>query len=99
MPNPKAGTVTSNVSQAVADFRGGRVELRADKGGIAHVAFGMCSFTAEALVANLEAVAESVDSNRPIGAKGVYWKSAYVCSAMGPSVKLDVSTLSSSKLN
>ncbi|XP_047150550.1 50S ribosomal protein L1, chloroplastic [Vigna umbellata] len=90
MPNPKAGTVTPNIPQAIAEFKQGKVEYRADKTGIVHLPFGKADFTEEDLLVNLLAAVKSVETNKPSGAKGVYWKSAHICSSMGPSIKLNI---------
>ena len=93
MPNPKTGTVTADIASAIGEFKAGKLEFRADRSGIVHVQFGKASFSAEDLLENLKAVQETVDRNRPSGAKGRYWRSLFVTSTMGPSVEVDVSAL------
>ncbi len=93
MPNPKAGTVTSDIASAIKEFKAGKLEFRADKAGIVHVRFGKASFTENALFENLKTLQESIDKNKPSGAKGKYWKSFYVTSTMGPSVQVDINAL------
>ncbi len=93
MPNPKAGTVTTDLAGAIKEFKAGKLEFRADRAGIVHVRFGKASFSAEALLENLKTLQETIDRNKPSGAKGRYWKSLYVTSTMGPSVEIDVTAL------
>ncbi len=93
MPSPKGGTVTADLHPAVEAFKAGKLEFRADKTGIVHVMFGKASFSAEDLLANLKALQETIDRNRPSGAKGRYWRTAYVSASMGPSIQIDISAL------
>nr|QVY57940.1 50S ribosomal protein L1 [Betaphycus gelatinus] len=93
MPSPKAGTVTFNLSDAIYQFKSGKVEYRIDRSGILHVPFGKLDFTAIDLIKNLNALCDSIEKNRPTGAKGKYWKSVYLSTTMGPSILLDINLL------
>jgi large subunit ribosomal protein L1 len=93
MPSPKGGTVTFDIGSAIAEFKAGKLEFRADRSGIVHVMFGKASFTPEDLLVNLKALQETVDRNRPSGAKGRYWRTMYVSATMGPSIRVDVNAL------
>ncbi|XP_071721743.1 large ribosomal subunit protein uL1c-like [Rutidosis leptorrhynchoides] len=90
MPNPEAGTVTTNISQALEEFKKGKLEYRADKTGIVHVTFGKLDFAEEDLIANFISTLKSIEANKPSGVKGVYWRSAHICSSMGPSIRLNI---------
>ena len=98
MPSPKGGTVTTDVAGAIAEFKAGKLEFRADRTGIVHVMFGKVSFSVEDLLANLKALQETIDRNRPSGAKGRYWRSIFVSSSMGPSIQVDINALRDLKL-
>jgi large subunit ribosomal protein L1 len=89
MPNPKTGTVTPNVAQAIREIKAGKVEFRVDKTGIVHAPVGKASFPAQSLIDNAHALVESVVKAKPAAAKGKYVRSASVSSSMGPGVSLD----------
>ncbi|RWP57085.1 50S ribosomal protein L1 [Mesorhizobium sp.] len=96
MPNPKVGTVTTDVTAAVKASKGGAVEFRVEKAGIVHGGVGKISFDVQALEENVRAFADAVTKAKPAGAKGNYVKKVSVTSTMGPGLKLDVSTLAAS---
>ena len=93
MPNPKTGTVTTDVGKAVTEFKGGRVEYRTDKFGNIHVPIGKASFDREKLTTNFRAVIDELNRAKPAAAKGKYVRSITVASTMGPGVKVDPSRL------
>lgn len=93
MPNPKTGTVTFDVAEAIRKLKAGQVEIRPDKQGIVHVPIGKLRFTEQQLVNNLETLYATVLRAKPSAAKGTYVKSVYLTSTMGPSIKLDPAAL------
>jgi large subunit ribosomal protein L1 len=93
MPNPKLGTVTANVGEAVKAAKGGQVEFRAEKAGIVHAGIGKASFEAGNLVENVRAFVSAINRAKPSGAKGVYIRKVSLSSTMGPGIKLELSSL------
>ena len=95
MPNPKTGTVTLDVAKAVKDAKAGKVEFRADKQGMIHAPIGKVEFTPEDLLNNFATLADAVIKAKPSAAKGVYVKSIFLTTTMGPSIKLDAKNIAS----
>lgn len=93
MPNPKVGTVTPNIAQAVKNAKAGQVQFRADKAGIIHAGIGRASFETPRLIANLKALVEQLNKIRPASQKGVYIRKVSVSSTMGVGVRVDLTTL------
>lgn len=93
MPNPKLGTVTPNVAQAVKDAKGGQVEYRVEKMGIIHTGMGKMSFSDKDIKANFDALVNAVIKAKPSGAKGKYVKKLSITSTMGPGLKIDLSDI------
>jgi large subunit ribosomal protein L1 len=89
MPNPKSGTVTTDISKTVAEFKGGKVEFKADKTGVINLGIGKMSFTADNLKKNFDAVVSAILKAKPTTVKGDYVKSVTLSSTMGPGIKLD----------
>ena len=89
MPNPKAGTVTTDVEKAVKEAKAGKVEYRVDKQAIVHIGIGKVSFGAAKLLANAEAFFDSLKAQKPASLKGSYVKSVYVTTSMGPSIQIE----------
>ncbi|MDO9245751.1 MAG: 50S ribosomal protein L1, partial [Phenylobacterium sp.] len=93
MPNPRVGTVTPNVGQAVKDAKGGAIEFRTEKTGIIHAGIGKASFTEDALLANVRALVDALNKAKPSGAKGIYIKRISLSSTMGPGFKVDTTSV------
>ena len=93
MPNPRVGTVTPNITQAVKDAKGGSIEFRVEKEGIVHAGIGKASFTEEALHANVKALMDALQRAKPSGAKGTYVKKISISSTMGPGFKIEPGSL------
>ena len=92
MPSPKSGTVSSTLEATITEFKKGKFEYKADKTGVVHVNFGKSDFPETQLVENLQALYNSIEKNRPAGVKGKYFKSLFICTTMGPSIKLDLTS-------
>ena len=97
MPNPKVGTVTMDVARAVQEAKAGKVEYRVDKAGVVHCRVGRVSFTAEKIVENGKALLQDLLAKKPPSAKGIYVRSVGISSTMGPGVKIDPTTVDTSK--
>lgn len=93
MPNPKVGTVTPNVAQAVKNAKAGQVQFRADKAGIIHAPIGRASFDADKLQTNLKALVEALNKAKPASSKGLYMRKIAISSTMGPGVRVDVQSI------
>jgi large subunit ribosomal protein L1 len=93
MPNPRVGTVTPNVGQAVKDAKGGAIEFRTEKTGIIHAGIGKASFTDDQLLANVRALIDALNKAKPSGAKGLYIKKISLSSTMGPGFKIDAGSV------
>ena len=94
MPNPRVGTVTPNVGQAVKDAKGGAIEFRTEKTGIIHAGIGKASFTDEQIAANVRALVDALNKAKPSGAKGTYIKKISLSSTMGPGFRIDTGSVS-----
>lgn len=95
MPNPKLGTVTMNVAEAIKSAKGGQVQYRAEKAGIVHAGVGKASFTEQALIENVKAFVDAIAKAKPSGAKGTYIRRVSLSSTMGPGLKLDLTSVTS----
>lgn len=93
MPNPKSGTVTPNVAQAVKEVKAGKIDFRVDKTGIVHVSIGKVSFTPDQLLDNATEFLQTLQRLKPTGIKGVYFKSIAMAASMGPGVRIDKSSV------
>ena len=93
MPNPRVGTVTPNVAQAVKDAKGGAIEFRTEKTGIIHAGIGKASFSEDAILANVRALVDALNKAKPSGAKGTYIKKISLSSTMGPGFKVDTGSV------
>ncbi len=96
MPNPKLGSVTNDVAEAIQAAKGGQVEFRVEKAGIVHAGVGKVGFSEDALIENIRAFVGAISRAKPSGAKGTYIKRVSLSSTMGAGVKVDVASLSTS---
>jgi large subunit ribosomal protein L1 len=93
MPSPKGGTVSTDLTTTLTEFKKGKLEYRADRTGIVHISFGKIDFSEDDLLENLLALYNSIEQNKPAGVKGKYFKSFYIAKTMSPSVRIDLDTL------
>lgn len=93
MPSPKFGTVSDDFIKSIKEFKKGKIEYRADKTGIVHVGIGKIDFSINQIKENLLALYFSIEKNKPQGVKGKFFKSLYICSTMGPSIKIDLQSI------
>ncbi len=93
MPNPKLGTVTPNVADAVKAAKAGQVQFRVEKAGIVHAGVGKASFAEPQLIENIKALVDAINRAKPSGAKGTYLKRAHIATTMGPGIKLEIASL------
>jgi large subunit ribosomal protein L1 len=93
MPNPKTGTVTTDMKKAVSDIKAGKIQYRTDKDGNVHVPVGKVSFTEEALIENIRTIYETLLRAKPASAKGIYMKNMSISTTMGPGIKVDIALL------
>ena len=93
MPSPKSGTVTTNLAEAINEFKKGKLEYRADKTGIVHLSFGKVSFSEQELTENLLALYSSIEKNKPSGVKGRYFNSLNISTTMSPNLNLELASL------
>jgi large subunit ribosomal protein L1 len=98
MPNPKTGTVTTDIANAVREVKAGKVEFRVDKTGVIHVGVGKVSFETPKLLENASSLIQAVIKAKPAAAKGKYVKSVTICSTMGPGVHLDVTSFNAKQV-
>ncbi len=90
MPNPKSGTVTFDIEQAVSEIKSGRIEFKVDRAGIVHVPVGKASFTPEQLAANVATLVDAINRSKPSGAKGTFMRTLTLAPTMGPGVRVDI---------
>jgi large subunit ribosomal protein L1 len=92
MPSLKSGTITNDIKSTLLEFKEGKLEYRADKSGIIHIVFGKSNFTEIKLNENLLAIFNSIEKNKPVGVKGKFFKSFYICTTMSPSINIDLTS-------